>query len=61
MLKGKCVKSKGVRKGGVGVNIPLSLILYKLYIICVKEIKCFRILFACSFVDLMQILRNEFA
>jgi len=39
--------TKGVRKGGVGVNPPLELdILQKLYHLR-KEIKCFRILFAC--------------
>jgi len=32
---------------GFGVNPPLSLIFYKNFITCTKEIKCFRILFAC--------------
>jgi len=52
---------KGVRKGGLGLTPPLELdILQKLYYLR-KEIKCFRILFACLFVDLMQIPRNKFA
>jgi len=38
---------KGVRKRGVGVNLPLSLIFYENCITCAKEINCFRILFAC--------------
>ena len=46
---------------GVGVKKPLSLIFYKNVITCAKEINCFRILFACYFVDLMQIPRNKFA
>jgi len=42
------VNTKGVRKGFFGVNPPpLSLIFYKIFITCAKEIKCFRILFAC--------------
>ena len=41
------INNKGVRKGGVGVNPPLELdILQKLYYLR-KEIKCFRLLFAC--------------
>ena len=41
--------SKGVRKGeGVGVKLPpLSLIFHKISITSAKEIKCFRIPFAC--------------
>jgi len=38
---------KGVRKGGLGVNPPLSLIFYENFITCAKEVNCFRILFAC--------------
>jgi len=39
---------KGVRKGCVCVlKTPLSLIFYKMFITCTKEITCFRILFAC--------------
>jgi len=35
-------------QGGFGVKNPaLSLIFYKLFITCAKEIKSFRILFAC--------------
>jgi len=39
---------------GVGVNPPFRLICIKNFITCEKEINCFRILFACYFVDLMQ-------
>ena len=46
---------------GVGVTPPFSLIFYEKFITCAKEINCFRILFACWFVDVMQISRNEFA
>jgi len=36
---------KGVRNGGVKVKTPpLSLIFYKNFTICAKEINCFRIL-----------------
>jgi len=42
------VKHKGVGKGGIGVKpTPLSLIFYKNFITCAKEINCFRIHFAC--------------
>jgi len=44
---------------GVGVKHPLSLIFYKVFITCAKEIKCFRILFV-SF-STLQIPRNKFA
>jgi len=55
------VNIQGRTQGGVGVKTPLELdILQKLYYLR-KEIKCFRILFACQFVDLMQIPRNKFA
>jgi len=55
------VNIKGVRKGGgLGLS-PLSLIFYKNFITFAKEINCFRILFTCWFVDLMQIPRNKFA
>jgi len=37
--------SKGVRKVGLGVETPLSLIFYKNFITWAKEINCFRILF----------------
>jgi len=41
-------KGKGVRKGeGLGLKSPLSLIFYKNFITCAKDINCFRILFAC--------------
>jgi len=37
----------GVRKGGgLGLN-PLCLKFFKIFITCAKEIKYFRILFAC--------------
>ena len=49
----KPLSAKGVRKG-VGVNPHFSLIYYKNFITCEKEINCFRILFACQFVNLMQ-------
>jgi len=52
---------KGVHKGGLGLNLPLSLTFYKNFITCAKEMNCFRILFACKYVDLMKIQRNEFA
>jgi len=40
--------NKGVRKGGFGVNnIPFTLICYKNFITCAKDINCLRILFAC--------------
>jgi len=56
-----CYK-QGRTQEGVGVKVPrLSLIFYKIFITCSKEIKCFRMLFACEFVDLMQITRNKFA
>ena len=55
-------RSNGVRKGGIlELTPPLSLICYKNFITCAKVINCFRILFACYFVDLMQIPRNKFA
>jgi len=46
---------QGRTQGGVvvGVNPPFSLIFYKKFITCAKEINCFRILFACKFVDFM--------
>ena len=57
-----CIYRKGVRKeGGFGVNPPLELDILQNFITCTKEINCFRILFACFFVDLMQIPRNKFA
>ena len=34
-------------RGVGGVNPPFSLICYKNFITCEKEINCFRILFAC--------------
>jgi len=38
------ISIKGVRKRrGFGVNPPLSLIFYKNFIACVKEINCFLI------------------
>ena len=47
---------------GLGLNPPLlELDILQNFITCVKGINCFRILFACSFVDLMQIPGNEFA
>ena len=50
-----------VQGRGLGLN-PLSLsLIFHNFITCVKGINCFRILFACSFVDLMQIPKNEFA
>jgi len=52
---------QGRTQRGVGLKKPLSLIFYKNFITCAKEINCFRILFACQFVDLIQILRNKFA
>jgi len=46
---------------GLGLKPPLELdILQKLYYLR-KGDYCFRILFACLFVDFMQIPRNEFA
>ena len=57
-----CICWQGRTQEGVGVKKkPLSLIFYKIFITCAKEIKCFRILFACQFVDLMEIPRNKFA
>jgi len=41
-------------EGGVGVNTTLSLIFYKNVFICAKDINCFRIHFACSFVELLK-------
>ena len=39
---------------GLGLNPPLlKLDISQNFITCVKGINCFRILFACSFVDLM--------
>ena len=55
------VTAKGVRKGGWGYPPPLSLIFYEKHYYLRKEDYCFRILFACQFVGLMQIPRNEFA
>jgi len=41
-------EQQGRTQGGVlGLKPPLSLIFYKIFITCAKEIKCFRILFAC--------------
>jgi len=44
---------QGCTQGGVfGVETRLlSLIFYKNFFTCAKEISCFRILFACSFVS----------
>jgi len=40
-----CKPSKGVRKGGVGDKLPpLQFDIYKIFITCAKEMKCFRIL-----------------
>jgi len=39
--------AKGVRKWGIGLKKTLSLIFYKNFITCTKEINCFRIYFAC--------------
>jgi len=51
-----------VQGRGLGLNPPLlELDISQNFITCVKGINCFRILFACSFVDLMQIPGNEFA
>ena len=47
----------GVRRTPRVKGVRLSLIFHT----CAKEIKCFRILFACWFVDLLQIPRNEYA
>ena len=54
---------KGVRKGlgGSGLNPPFELDILQNFITCVKGINCYRILFGCEFVDLMQIPRNQFA
>jgi len=41
------LSAKGVRKGGLGLNPPLSLIFYKNVITCAKKFNCFRVLFAC--------------
>ena len=42
--------------GGFGVELPpLSLTFYENFITCANEINWFRILFACWFVDLLQI------
>jgi len=55
-----CIPSR--TQGGVGVKKkPLSLIFYKNFITCAKDINCFRTLFACYFVDLMQTPPNKLA
>jgi len=38
---------QGVRRGGFGVEPPLSLIFYENFVTCANEIKYFRILFTC--------------
>ena len=38
------VSTKDVRKGGLGLTPPLSLIFYKNFITLAKEINCFGIL-----------------
>ena len=44
----RLVMNKGVRKGGgLGLNPRLELDILQIFITCAKEIKCFRILFAC--------------
>ena len=40
---------------------PFELEILQNFITCAKGINCFRILFACLIVDVMQIPRNEFA
>ena len=46
---------QGRMQGGGGAKTPtLSLIFYKNFITCAKEITCFRILLACQFVGLLQ-------
>jgi len=51
---------KGVHKG-LGLTPPLSLIFYKNFIICAKEINCFRILLLVNLFDLKQTPQNKFA
>ena len=41
------LSAKGVRKWKFGLTPHFSLICYKNFITCEKEINCFRILFAC--------------
>ena len=53
--------NQGRTKGELWLKTPFSLIFYKTFIICANEINYFRILFACLFVDSMQIPRNKFA
>ena len=48
-------------EGGVGVKPPLSFLFCKKLLNFAWEVICFRILFACYFVDLMEIPRNKFA
>ena len=55
------IQTQGRTQGGLEVHLPLSFTCNKKFITCAREINCFRILFACQFVDLMQIPRNEFA
>ena len=54
-------RPRAYARGGLGLTPPLDLDILQNFITCAKEINCFRILFACSFVDLMQIPRNKFA
>jgi len=53
-------EAKGLRKGGLGLN-SLSFLFCKKPLDFAWEIICFRMLFACCFVDLMEIPRNKFA
>jgi len=41
------LSARAYARGGLGLNLPLSLIFYEDFITCTKEINCFRILFAC--------------
>jgi len=60
MKRGNQGRTQGEVGGWLGFS-PFSLTFYKNLIACAKKINCFRILFACYFVDLLQIPRNEFA
>ena len=52
---------QGRTERGVGVKPPFSFLFCKKLLNFSWEIICFRILFACYFVDLMEIPRNKFA
>lgn len=54
-------RSKGVRKGGFGVEPPLSLICYKTFIACAMEIIYVLLYFRLFVVNSTHVPPNEFA